>query len=164
MRTRLFFAAAFFLFLLAPASVCLAQGRERIVLEILPAGGGESAAAVKVEAEIAADAASREEGLMWRKSVPAGSGMIFIYPRDERMRFWMKNTLVPLSIAFIDSRGVLREILDMEPLDLTGVQSGGFRRFALEVPQGWFAENGIAAGSALSQETLDALKAIPARE
>ena len=90
--------------------------------------------------------------------------MIFVYPRDERMSFWMKNTLVPLSIAFIDSRGVLREILDMKPHDLTPVKSGGYRRYALEVPQGWFAKNGIDAGSSLSAKTLEALKAIPVRD
>ncbi len=160
MRLRRFFTgAAFFLFLLARAASCDAQEAGRIVLEIIPV---DEAAAVCVTAEIAADTDSRAEGLMGRKSVPDGSGMIFIYPRDERMSFWMKNTLVPLSIAFIDSRGVLREIFDMEPLDLTPVKSSGFRRFALEVPQGWFSANGIVAGSRLSSETLEALKAIPA--
>lgn len=159
---RPFAAKAIFpLLLLATLAPCAAQGPARISLEIVPQG--ESAAAT-VEAEIAADAAARAQGLMWRKSVPDGSGMVFVFPRDERMSFWMKNTLAPLSIAFIDSRGVLREILDMEPHDLTPVRSPGFRRYALEVPQGWFARNGIAAGSALSPGSLEALRAIPARD
>ena len=163
-KPRGFFAvAAVFFLLLICAVPCEGQGAKTITLEIIPleeASGG----AVRVEAEIAANVDERAEGLMWRKAVPEGSGMIFVYPRDERMSFWMKNTLVPLSIAFIDSRGVLREILDMEPQDLTPVKSAGYRRFALEVPQGWFAKNGIEAGSALSPKTLQALKAIPARD
>ena len=160
-RGLLALAAAFFLLLIC-AAPCPAQAPGRIVLEIIPADGGGGI--VRVEAEVAANVDERAEGLMWRKSVPEGSGMVFVYPRDERMSFWMKNTLVPLSIAFIDSRGVLREILDMEPHDLTPVRSGGYRRFALEVPQGWFAKNGIGAGSALSPESLQALRAIPARD
>ena len=163
MKLRSFFAfPAIFLLLFASGAFCAAQAADRITLDIIPLD--ESGAVVCVEAEIAASIDERAEGLMWRKSVPDGSGMIFVYPRDERMSFWMKNTLVPLSIAFIDSRGILREILDMEPHDLTPVKSAGYRRFALEVPQGWFAKNGIEAGSALSPKTLLELKAIPARD
>ena len=159
---RFFTATAVFLLFIPIATFCEGEGQAsaKIALEILPA---EGATAVLVEAEIAADVDSRAEGLMWRESVPAGCGMIFIYPRDERMSFWMKNTSVPLSIAFIDSRGVLREILDMQPFDLTPVKSSGYRRFALEVPQGWFAENGIRAGSRLSSKTLEELRAIPSK-
>ena len=156
---RFFAFAGLFLLLLMSSA---AQEANRIILEIIPLD--ESSRRVCVEAEIAASVDERAEGLMWRKEVPDGSGMIFVYPRDERMSFWMKNTLVPLSIAFIDSRGVLREILDMKPQDLTPVKSGGYRRYALEVPQGWFAKNGIAAGSSLSPKTLIELKAIPAHD
>ena len=159
---RFFAFAGLFLLLLMSGAPCEAQEANRIILEIIPLN--ENGNTVCVEAEIAASVDERAEGLMWRKEVPDGSGMIFVYPRDERMSFWMKNTLVPLSIAFIDSRGVLREILDMKPQDLTPVKSGGYRRYALEVPQGWFAKNGIAAGSSLSPKTLIELKAIPAHD
>lgn len=156
-----FVATLFHAFLLLAAPSRPLAASERIALEILPAGG-EGGQAINVIAEIASTPEARETGLMGRRVLPAGSGMIFIYPRDERMSFWMKNTRVPLSIAFIDSRGVFREIFDMKPFDLTPVKSSGFRRFALEVPQGWFSENGIAAGSTLSGKTLEKLKAIPA--
>ncbi len=151
-----FIAAFLALFTLNAHLEPLASGR--LVLEILPSG--LDGAVVEVNAEIASTPEERERGLMWRQSVPEGSGMIFIYPRDEKMSFWMKNTNVPLSIAFIDSRGVFREIFDMKPLDLTPVQSAGYRRFALEVPQGFFLRKGIAPGSAFSKKTLKSLKEI----
>lgn len=138
-----------------------------IALEIERTEAGDadrSAPGVSVAAEIAADASSRARGFMHRKEIPPGTGMIFVYPRDERMSFWMKNTGVPLSIAFIDSRGVFREIFDMEPFCLEPVQSSGFRRYALEVPQGWFSENGLAPGCRFSPETLDALKNVGATD
>ncbi len=99
---------------------------------------------------------------MHRKKIPEGTGMIFIYPGDEKMSFWMKDTEVPLSIAFIDSKGVFREIFDMEPFSLETVNSPGYRRYALEVPAGWFAARGISPGCRFSEETLAALRQIKA--
>ncbi len=122
------------------------------------------AAFVKVDAEIAADFSSRARGFMHRRNIPEGTGMIFIYPGDEKMSFWMKNTEVPLSIAFIDSKGVFREIFDMEPFSLEPVKSAGYRRYALEVPRGWFLKNNIVPGSRFSEETMGLLKRIKALE
>lgn len=102
--------------------------------------------AVTVKAEIAATGPDRERGLMHRKEVPDGEGMLFVFESDQRLAFWMKNTLVPLSIAYASSDGTIREILDMEPLSLSSVESSRSVRYALEAPQGWFGRVGVAAG------------------
>jgi uncharacterized membrane protein (UPF0127 family) len=100
-----------------------------------------------VQAEVADEPHERNIGLMARTNLAEGGGMLFVFPRPQPMSFWMHNTLVPLSIAYINAEGVIREIHDMEPLKETPVRSM-FRDllYALEVPQGWFARNGILAG------------------
>jgi hypothetical protein len=104
---------------------------------------------VPLLAEIAADDADRERGLMHRKEVPEGEGMLFVFDSDRRLSFWMKNTLVPLSIAFVASDGRILEIKDMKPLSLAPVESVRSVRFALEVPGGWFSRSGVAVGDVL---------------
>ena len=99
-----------------------------------------------VKAEIARTQEDRNRGLMFRKKLPDGEGMLFIYERDEVMSFWMKNTVVPLSIAFIASDGRIIEIKDMYPHDENSVISSRSVRFALEVPQGWFSRAGVQSG------------------
>jgi uncharacterized membrane protein (UPF0127 family) len=93
--------------------------------------------------------AERTKGLMFRKSVPEGTGMLFVFERDEKLSFWMKNTEVALSIAYITSEGRVSQILDMEPLSLAPVRSDSYVRYALEVPRGWFAKAGIKPGDLL---------------
>jgi uncharacterized membrane protein (UPF0127 family) len=83
---------------------------------------------------------------MNRKTLAEGRGMLFIFDRDQSLSFWMKNTLIPLSIAFISKDGRILEIRDMRPLDETPVRSSRSARYALEVPQGWFGRAGIKAG------------------
>ena len=99
-----------------------------------------------LKAEIAIKPEERAQGLMFRKSLPDGEGMLFIFDRDEILSFWMKNTYIPLSIAFISSNGRIVEIRDMYPRDETSVSSGRSVRYALEVPQGWFSRTGVAVG------------------
>jgi uncharacterized membrane protein (UPF0127 family) len=99
-----------------------------------------------VLAEIARTDEQRERGLMWRQSLADGEGMLFVFEWDHILSFWMKNTLLPLSIAYIAYDGRILEIHDMEPRNLSPVQSGRSVRYALEVPQGWFARMGIGAG------------------
>ena len=101
---------------------------------------------VKITVEIARTEQERTQGLMYRKKLPDGEGMIFIFERDEQLSFWMKNTLIPLSIAFIASDGRITEIKDMQPLDLNSVKSSRSVRYALETPQGWFTRAGVKAG------------------
>lgn len=101
---------------------------------------------IKLTVELAVTEAQKEKGLMFRDSVPDGTGMLFVYYEDRPLTFWMKNTKVPLSIAFIASDGIIVDILDMQPYSLAGVPSSRSVRYALEVPQGWFVKHGIKTG------------------
>lgn len=95
---------------------------------------------------------------MKRKNIPEGTGMIFLYNVDERMRFWMKDTPHPLSIAFISSDGIIKEIKDMIPYSLETITSTFSVRYALEVPQGMFSRLHLEVGDALTHETLLVLR------
>ena len=99
-----------------------------------------------IKAEIAQTQEERNQGLMYRKKLPDGEGMLFVFERDQVLSFWMKNTLLPLSIAFIASDGRIIDIKDMYPHDENSVFSSRSVRYALEVPQGWFSRAGIQNG------------------
>ena len=103
-----------------------------------------------VKAEVAEKDEDRNHGFMERKKIPDGTGMLFIFDRDQILSFWMKNTPHPLSIAYIDSKGKIRNIYDMTPYSLTPIKSTSSCRYALEVPQGWFRENNINVGDMVS--------------
>jgi uncharacterized membrane protein (UPF0127 family) len=107
---------------------------------------------VTLRVEVARTETERSRGFMERKKIPDGTGMIFVFERDERLRFWMKDTPVPLSIAYIDSAGAVREIYDMTPFSLAPVASAVSVRYALEVPQGWFARAGIRVGAQIAAD------------
>jgi hypothetical protein len=100
----------------------------------------------RLKAEIAADANTRTVGLMNRFSLKPDQGMLFVFASSEPLAFWMKNTFVPLSIAYIDSQGVIVNIVDMKPQDESTYASAAPAMFALEMKQGWFKERGIVAG------------------
>lgn len=100
----------------------------------------------KVTAEVAATPGERSTGLMHRFSLKPDHGMVFVFERAEPMRFWMKNTFIPLSIAFIASDGRILNIEDMAPQDETTHPSKGPALYALEMRKGWFAERGIRPG------------------
>lgn len=146
MRSNIGCAAAA-LFLLVLSAACAAQAKQlpSETLRIRTASGAE----VPIEAEIAANGADQARGLMHRRRLADGAGMLFVFPSDRRMSFWMKNTYVPLSIAYIASDGRILEIHDMEPLSETAVNSERFARYALEVPRGWFSRAGIGIGDRL---------------
>ena len=82
-----------------------------------------------------------------RPALPAGGGMLFVYPDARPRSFWMKDTLLPLSIAYIDEDGRIVSIRDMQPRDEAGVPSGAPAQYALEMDQGWFAQNGVVVGA-----------------
>ena len=82
--------------------------------------------------------------------LPENEGMLFIYRREEMISFWMKNTKIPLSIAFIDSRGIVQEIRDMEPFGLDSIRSAKPGKWALEVNRGWFDKHGIKVGDKIN--------------
>jgi uncharacterized protein len=96
--------------------------------------------------ELALNDADRERGLMFRDSLEDGKGMLFVFPSDQRLNFWMKNTKVPLSIAYISHDGTIREIYDMKPYSLDSTASSSSVRYALEVPQGYFSRIGVKPG------------------
>ena len=100
-----------------------------------------------VVAEVARTSAERQHGLMGRDEVPEGTGMLFVF-EDESMRaFWMKDTPVPLDIAYLNSDLRIVTILQMEPLDTSTYPSTAPAMFALEVRQNWFSEQGIEEGA-----------------
>jgi uncharacterized membrane protein (UPF0127 family) len=104
---------------------------------------------VTLKAEIARTDKQRQRGLMFRKELKDGEGMLFIFEQDQILSFWMKNTLVPLSIAYISREGVILEIRDLEPGNLRPVASSRSCRYALEVPRGWFDRAGLGPGDRL---------------
>ena len=104
----------------------------------------------KVTAEVAATDEQRAKGLMHRFSLQPDHGMVFVFERAERQAFWMKNTFIPLSIAFIGADGRIINVDDMAPQDETTHWSKGPARYALEMRKGWFAERGIKAGDSVT--------------
>lgn len=118
--------------------------------EILPSVTLRIGAAT-VEAEVADAPDERTAGLMGREELEDGKGMLFVFREPQAMSFWMRDTLVPLSIAYINAAGVIREIHDLQPLDETAARSA-FRDllYALEVPQGWFHKNKILPGDRIT--------------
>ncbi len=102
-----------------------------------------------LDAEVADDPLERQMGLMFREELGADAAMLFIYPDERERSFWMKNTPLPLSIAYLDATGLIVHIADMQPLDVTPVPSRHAVRFALEVNQGWFEQHGVTTGQRL---------------
>ena len=101
---------------------------------------------IPIRVELARSIRELSKGYMGREHIPEGTGMLFIFKRDEKLSFWMKNTPTPLSIAFINSSGEIREIRNMTPFSRESVNSSEPVRYALEVPQGWFERNNIGTG------------------
>ena len=103
----------------------------------------------RIEAEVAATTENRMVGLMNRKTMPAQRGMVFAFTQENTHCMWMRNTYVPLSVAFIDADGVIINIEDMQPQTETSHCSKKPARYALEMNQGWFAQRGIKPGARL---------------
>ncbi len=103
----------------------------------------------QIRAEVAQSPEQRATGLMNRPSMGANDGMLFVFEEASPQCFWMKNTLLPLSIAFIADDGTVVNIADMKPQALESHCSAKPVRYALEMNQGWFAKRGIKAGSKL---------------
>lgn len=103
---------------------------------------------VRVRAEIADDTNEMTRGLMGRTALAEDAGMLFVYPEEQDLSFWMKDTLIPLSIAFMDSEGRIVDIQDMKALDdeLPHYTSAEPAQYALEVNEGFFDERGVEVG------------------
>jgi uncharacterized membrane protein (UPF0127 family) len=104
-----------------------------------------------ITAEVAANATTVTRGLMFRKALPPNHGMLFVFDSKSIHCMWMKNTLIPLSVAFIDDDGTIVNILDMKAHDENRHCASRPVRFALEMTQGWFAARGIGPGSKLGR-------------
>jgi uncharacterized membrane protein (UPF0127 family) len=102
-----------------------------------------------IRAEVVSDYATRAQGLMHRKSMAQNAGMLFVFDEQAVHCMWMKNTLIPLSVAFIDDRGAIVNIEDMEPHSEVSHCAAQPVRYALETTRGWFATRGIKPGSRL---------------
>jgi hypothetical protein len=102
-----------------------------------------------IRAEVAADFGSRSQGLMHRKSLAPNAGMLFVFDEAAPHCMWMKNTYIPLSVAFIDAQGVIINIADMTPHSEQSHCASRPAVYALEMTQGWFAQRGIKAGAKL---------------
>ena len=100
----------------------------------------------KIRAEVVQTEEEKARGLMFRESLGKDEGMLFAFDREEILTFWMKNTPLPLSIAFMDQRGKIVDIQDMDPFSLRTHASTLPARYALETNQGWFKRNGIGVG------------------
>lgn len=113
-----------------------------------------------ISVELAVTPEQHERGLMFRKELGPNSGMLFIFREKKILKFWMKNTFIPLSIGFFDEEGVLLEFFDMEPVKselqqvLPSYSSSVPAKMALEVNRGWFKLQGIKPGDKLSYPGL----------
>jgi uncharacterized membrane protein (UPF0127 family) len=152
-----FLLAAVFLFL--PSFISCDSRKYKLPVRdlcISKADGGQ----VTVSAELAVKSEERGWGFMERKVIPDGTGMLFVFEKDQILSFWMKNTPHPLSIAYIDSKGKISDILDMTPYSLENIKSSRSVRYALEVPQGFFKANGVSVGDSVSCSDGQSLKEI----
>src|SRR4029079_3844446 len=102
-----------------------------------------------IRAEVADSDASRAQGLMHRESLATNAGMVFVFDQAALHCMWMKNTLVPLSVAFIDEAGAITNIADMQPKTEQSHCATKPARYALEMNKGWFAQRGIKPGAKL---------------
>jgi uncharacterized membrane protein (UPF0127 family) len=137
-----------FLFLLALATgPIVAVAQEPVVPTVQLTAGIHL-----ITAEVAASDAALARGLMFRKSLPANHGMLFIFASKGVHCMWMRNTLIPLSVAFIDDDGTIVNIRDMQPHDDRSRHCASRPvRYALEMAQGWFDKKGVAAGAKLGR-------------
>ncbi|MFM8257813.1 MAG: DUF192 domain-containing protein, partial [Polynucleobacter sp.] len=126
-------AASFLLILTENAA---AQGPSLPIIEL-------KAGMYRIEAELADTPAARQTGLMYRTFMPTNTGMLFVFPEKAIHCFWMRNTKLPLTIAFIDDDGKIVNLSDMEPETQNNHCPRGPVRFALEMNQKWFAQRAL---------------------
>lgn len=103
-----------------------------------------------IQAEVASTAPSREEGLMFRRTLGPNRGMLFVFPESARHCMWMRNTYIPLSVAFMDEQGNILNVDDMRPETENNHCAARPARYALEMSFGWFKQRGIAAGQRIA--------------
>ncbi|MFM7341232.1 MAG: DUF192 domain-containing protein [Betaproteobacteria bacterium] len=104
----------------------------------------------RIEAQVASTPAQRQVGLMWRKQMPQHEGMLFIFEQPSVQCFWMMNTLIPLTAAFLADDGTIVNLADMKPQTTDSHCSSRLVRYVLEMNQGWFAKRAIGPGTRLT--------------
>lgn len=109
-----------------------------------------SAGMHRIDAEVAATPESRQTGMMLRTSMPSHRGMLFVFPEIAKHCMWMRNTLVPLSVAFLDEKGRILNVEDMQPKTEDNHCATRPARYALEMNLGWFGSRGMGAGFSIS--------------
>lgn len=128
------------------AVLCMAALPARAEMPLMELGVGF----YRIEAEVAANQKDRMQGLMHRRSLAAHRGMLFVFPQAARHCMWMKNTYLPLSVAFLDDDGQIINIEEMQPETESNHCAARPARFALEMNQGWFAGKSIRPGTSVA--------------
>ncbi|MBW8465338.1 DUF192 domain-containing protein [Acidovorax sp.] len=132
--------------LAVPAGVATAQEGPQLNLQRVELAAGMH----RIDAQVAASPQERQTGLMHRKDMPQHEGMLFVFEQPAQQCFWMKNTLLPLTAAFVDDDGTIVNLADMKPQTLDSHCSAKPVRYVLEMNQGWFAKKNIKAGAKLA--------------
>lgn len=132
--------------LIALAGVCLAPVAAAQGMPVVELTAGIH----RIEAEVAATQEDRMRGLMHRKSMPVQHGMLFVFDVDARHCMWMRNTYLPLAVAFLDAQGRIINVAEMQPQTETSHCAARPARFALEMNAGWFRARGFGPGSVIS--------------
>jgi len=101
---------------------------------------------IPVRVEISDTPEERTRGLMFRRELDWNEGMLFVFEMEDTLSFWMRNTSIPLSIAFINEQGMIVDIQDMKPFEQSPHKSKGLALYALEMNMGWFEMNGVVVG------------------
>jgi uncharacterized membrane protein (UPF0127 family) len=134
----------------APATPYLPHAQPRLQTVKLYVGQEE------LSTELALKSVEIYTGMMWRTNMPENEAMLFVFPVPEPRAFYMRNTYVPLSLAYIDPEGIIQEIHDLQPLNETSVPSQAANiQFVLEVPQGWFQRHKISPGAVVRSQFGD---------
>lgn len=144
-RTAWARAAALVCTFVLPATVATAQEGPQLDLQRVELTAGMH----RIDAQVALSPQERQTGLMFRKDMPQHEGMLFVFEQPSQQCFWMKNTLLPLTAAFVADDGTIVNLADMKPQTLDSHCSAKPVRYVLEMNQGWFAKKGIKAGSRL---------------
>ena len=145
LSVKSFLSTAFVASVLATSLAVCAQDGPQMNLERVKLTAGMH----RLDVQVAATPDQRQTGLMFRKDMPQHEGMIFVFEQATQQCFWMKNTLLPLSAAFITDDGTIVNIEDMKPQTLDAHCSAKPVRYVLEMNKGWFAKKGIKAGTKL---------------
>ena len=135
-----------FCLLMAPIGAAWSQDTPQLDLPRVTLSAGMHL----IHAQVAADDRQRAVGLMYRKEMPTNDGMLFVFERAQPQCFWMKNTVLPLTAAFVADDGTIVNLADMQPQTEKSHCSARPVRFVLEMHQGWFAKRGIKAGAKLA--------------